>query len=217
MIGAYGIQRAFGAVKIRRFSLLVWAMLLLVSFVVLMELMRHGQKLQDDYTKLFFDVALPYTSGLGFALLWLWRSETSFKRLDKKLQSSVKLMSWGAFLFFVGDLGFSVSTTVPADKWYHYFNGDWIDFFYLTAFYLWGRAIIQFPLEATGPMMKVSDVLDWLLAQCDKMVGWLEFRPILKTLKNKAPKINIFFQGFHPVIRLTKLFIQFMMLINFLH
>jgi hypothetical protein len=164
MIGVYWLQKALGAVHVRKtFVLLLVGAMLGMGLVALMWLLRGEQPLPDDPEKFFFDVGLPFASGMTFALMRLWRTDPSFIALSHGMKTSVRLIFLGSVLLFVADLGFSIGTLVPKGHLLAYLNGGWQDFFFATALYGLGLGVLSMPLQPMESMMTVSQLWQWLI------------------------------------------------------
>jgi hypothetical protein len=67
--------------------------------------------------------------------------------LSQETQRSMCYLFLGVVMWFLGDIGYSVTALLPSQHWLAYHNGSWIDFAFAAAFWLAGLGLLQLTAE----------------------------------------------------------------------
>lgn len=113
--------------------------------------MTHGNGLnayssKAALLKLGLDMFFPIIDllNLGLLITLLFLSEKEKVGLDR---SSLKIMTLGYLFLCLASSSFTISSSLPADSPYHYYNGGFTDFMFATAFTVIGVGLVSLPLQ----------------------------------------------------------------------
>jgi hypothetical protein len=101
----------------------------------------------DDPVKFVFDLGYPLCDATSLGMAILLVRQPRFRMLGPLLRRSLWLLFVALALLFIADLGFGVITTLSEDHPRYYYNGNWSDFVFCTAFWLLGAGVLFMPLE----------------------------------------------------------------------
>jgi hypothetical protein len=116
---------------------------------LIFSLRGDGFEPADGMLKLFLDLGYPILGAANAGLLWLIvinnHSWNKFKH--PAMRKSLLVLAIGVTLHFLADFSFNVTTSLPKDHEYAYYNGNFTDFMYMTALWIISLGITWIPLN----------------------------------------------------------------------
>ncbi len=103
-----------------------------------------------DIVKFFLDIIYPLGGVSNFTLLLAFVLGPSAEKIGLESHWAIYFISLGILCNLVADFSLTFTTSLPAGHPFAYYNGNWSDFFYATAFYFLAMGVLLLPNKLKG-------------------------------------------------------------------
>jgi hypothetical protein len=127
----------------------VAVILVLANIAITYSLRYNHYPLEKDPMKLILDIFYPSAHAISLGFLLGVILSSSFKRLSHTLRRTFVFLFLGVFVMYVADTAFSATTSLTNCQPLQYYNGNWVEFIFTTAFALMGFGLTFVPVDTS--------------------------------------------------------------------
>lgn len=119
-----------------------------ISVSLLLTYIARGGNLHrgDDPWKLILDITYPTADAAALGMVIGLIGTSLLQEGAIRAKQTIYVLACGLLVLYIADAGFSVTTSLPVNHSWAYYNGNWVDVMFTTAFWILGIGTPLIPI-----------------------------------------------------------------------